>query len=300
MIPPPTIRTPARKKSMTPESQQLEPFTRTLSDSLRWQSRLLCLAVLPLCGAWLVLYTNQFWTPVTLEGLAICAVFGLLVWRLRAATGPAALTGFVLTACMYLATANPVSGSWLQTAFPSGLTLFVLAFLATRFRRESKEHLGIAEARSGRRAAQIVANLGSAALAGIALLSHPIGGMAAMVAALAEATADTISSELGQVLGGTPRLITSLRSVPAGTDGGVSLAGTAAGIVGAMLVVLTAVPTLHLSWRVALVAWSAGIFGLFFDSLLGATLERRGWINNDAVNFLSTLAAALVAAVAAR
>ncbi len=36
----------------------------------------------------------------------------------------------------------------------------------------------------------------------------------------------------------------------------------------------------------------AGVFGLFFDSLLGATLERRGWINNDAVNFLSTASAA--------
>ena len=40
------------------------------------------------------------------------------------------------------------------------------------------------------------------------------------------------------------------------------------------------------------VSWGAGVFGLFFDSLLGATLERRGWINNDAVNFLSTASAA--------
>jgi uncharacterized membrane protein len=31
---------------------------------------------------------------------------------------------------------------------------------------------------------------------------------------------------------------------------------------------------------------------MFFDSLLGATLERRGWINNDAVNFISTAGAA--------
>jgi uncharacterized membrane protein len=38
-----------------------------------------------------------------------------------------------------------------------------------------------------------------------------------------------------------------------------------------------------------------GVFGLLFDSLLGAILERRGWLNNDAVNFLSTLSAALFA-----
>jgi uncharacterized membrane protein len=37
------------------------------------------------------------------------------------------------------------------------------------------------------------------------------------------------------------------------------------------------------------------VSGLFVDSLLGATIERRGWLNNDAVNFLSTLAAALMA-----
>ena len=37
--------------------------------------------------------------------------------------------------------------------------------------------------------------------------------------------------------------------------------------------------------------------GLFVDSLLGATAERRGWLNNDAVNFLSTVAAAVIAAL---
>jgi uncharacterized membrane protein len=40
------------------------------------------------------------------------------------------------------------------------------------------------------------------------------------------------------------------------------------------------------------VSCAGGVFGLFFDSLLGATLERRGWLNNDAVNFLSTASAA--------
>jgi len=41
--------------------------------------------------------------------------------------------------------------------------------------------------------------------------------------------------------------------------------------------------------------WISGlgaVFGLLFDSVLGATLERRGWLNNDGVNFLSTASAA--------
>jgi uncharacterized membrane protein len=45
----------------------------------------------------------------------------------------------------------------------------------------------------------------------------------------------------------------------------------------------------------ALVALAA-VAGLFVDSLLGALLERRGWLNNDAVNFLSSFAAAALAA----
>jgi uncharacterized membrane protein len=45
------------------------------------------------------------------------------------------------------------------------------------------------------------------------------------------------------------------------------------------------------------IAGAGGLFGLFFDSLLGATLERRGWLNNDAVNFLSTISAAAFALV---
>jgi uncharacterized membrane protein len=43
------------------------------------------------------------------------------------------------------------------------------------------------------------------------------------------------------------------------------------------------------------ISYTGGVFGLFFDSLLGATLERRGWLNNDAVNFLSTASAAVFA-----
>ena len=116
-----------------------------------------------------------------------------------------------------------------------------------------------------------------------------------VVAVLAEATADTLASELGEVLGGPPFMITTLRRVAPGSDGAVSLAGTVAGTSGALLVALVAMPALGLSIGSALGAGLGAIGGLFFDSLLGATAERRGWLNNDAVNFLSTIAAAVIA-----
>ncbi|MGA9424753.1 MAG: DUF92 domain-containing protein, partial [Terracidiphilus sp.] len=74
--------------------------------------------------------------------------------------------------------------------------------------------------------------------------------------------------------------------------GAISLAGTFAGVIAGGIV--SAAGTMALGGGAAMLAvsWAGGVFGLFFDSLLGATLERRGWLNNDAVNFLSTASAA--------
>jgi len=183
----------------------------------------------------------------------------------------------------------------------------LLTLAVTRFGRARKQDLGIAEGPRGRNAAQVAANLGVAVLASVPLglarvylVPGAFGGGAmrlALAAALAEAAADTMSSELGEVLGGEPRLLTTLRRVPAGTDGAVSAAGTLAGVAGAVLVALAAALALNLTpGQGALVALAA-IAGLFVDSALGALLERRGWLNNDAVNFLSSLAAAVLAAI---
>ena len=172
--------------------------------------------------------------------------------------------------------------------------------------------MGNAEAKSGRNAAQVAANIGVAALIMPVLMlpnwllqsnsGWQIIGFAvlpAMVAALAEAAADTVSSEIGQAVGGAPRMLTNWREVAEGTDGAISFKGTLAGLAAALLIVLVSMKVLQLPSMLGIFALGGAVFGLFFDSLLGATLERQGRINNDAVNFLSTLAAAVFAGSAA-
>jgi uncharacterized protein (TIGR00297 family) len=117
------------------------------------------------------------------------------------------------------------------------------------------------------------------------------------LAALAEAAADTTSSEFGQVFGGSPRMITTLRKVDAGIDGAVTLLGTLVGFLAAVAVAAAGTWALSGDRTMFWLSCAGGVFGLLFDSLLGATFEKAGWLNNDAVNFLSTTAAAILVIV---
>jgi uncharacterized protein (TIGR00297 family) len=182
-------------------------------------------------------------------------------------------------------------------AFLALVAVFVLAWTTTRWGYSRKQTLGTAEERNGRRASQVLANLGVAAVC--ATLYSASGGKAifllAMAAALSEAAADTVSSELGQAFAHQARLITSWKVVPAGTDGGITVGGTLAGVFAAILVSLVCVLTGLLVWKWMLLAAAAAVAGTIADSFLGATLERRHMLNNDLVNFLGTLVAAGVA-----
>jgi uncharacterized protein (TIGR00297 family) len=242
-------------------------------------------------------HSTAVWNGATQTALGISLGFALLVLLARAATPLAGLTGGVITAVLTLAPL-PEWSSWYHSALPALLALFLLTFSATRFGRDKKQRLGVAEDKRGRNAAQVAANLGVAGLGAAAALSYPLPGKCYAVvvaAALAEATADTLASELGEVLGGQPIMVTTRRRVQPGTDGAISLTGTLAGLGGAALVVLVATLTLGLGSGDAVCAALGAAGGLFVDSLLGATAEQRGWLNNDAVNFLSTAAAAVIA-----
>lgn len=284
---------------------------------LHWQSRLVLLLVLPAAGADVVMETG-LWAGsdprVALWCLGICAFFAAVVLLMKAGTPTAAAAGFAVGSSLIFSTA-PIPFSPFHTAFTPACVVFALAALATRFGRSQKELTGLAESHSGRSASQVCANLGAAMLFAnqfirIEMANLPLNSLAVAnaktllapaLAALSEAAADTVSSEIGQTLslrlgvgfGTRTRLLTTLRRVDPGTDGGISLFGTLAGVLAAGLIALAGTWALGGTVTFFWLSVAGGVFGLFFDSLLGATLERKGWLNNDMVNFLSTLAAAL-------
>lgn len=278
---------------------------------LQWQSKTVLLLVFPAIGADIVLESRWWLThspQVAIWTLGLSTLLGLVAYKVRSATAGAALAGMAITASMMFATSGFPYLPW-KTALVPILTVLVLTSLATRVGHKHKEKLGTAESRTGREASQVAANLGVAALVSNPLVQlwlidrgwvHTPGilpdsapALALGLAALAEAAADTVSSELGQVLSGHPRMITNLRRVEPGTDGAVSLGGTAMGIIAAAAVAAAGSWAIGGSTPIFIISWAGGVFGLFFDSLLGATVERRGWLNNDAVNFLSTASAAV-------
>ncbi|XP_023321965.1 transmembrane protein 19 [Eurytemora carolleeae] len=110
-----------------------------------------------------------------------------------------------------------------------------------------------------------------------------------VLGALSCCNGDTWASELGSVLSrGDPWLITSLRRVPRGTNGGISIPGLLLSFVGGLVIGvaywlgvictslggdLARAPD---QWKIILVGGIGGLLGSIIDSLLGASLQFSG------------------------
>jgi uncharacterized protein (TIGR00297 family) len=133
-----------------------------------------------------------------------------------------------------------------------------------------------------------------------ALTGHPVLFGLAFAGAFATAAADTASSEIGQLLGRRTFLITNFRPVPRGTEGAVSLEGTLAGVAASLVIAALGAGLGLYPWIGVLAVVVAAFVGTTFESVVGAALEKRNLLDNEALNFLNTLVGALVAAACVR
>jgi uncharacterized protein (TIGR00297 family) len=229
-----------------------------------------------------------------LPAAVVALAFAVMARIMGSVTDGGAVAGIAVAFCVML-------GAGFE-GFVALLTVFLLTAIATRIGYRRKEELGVAEPGMGRTATQVFANLGAATLCTLPVIWLPqlrdlllVGAMAA----LADAAADTVSSEIGQAWAKQAYMITDFRNATIGTNGAISIEGTLAGCLAAAVVawVSALVGVAHPQWSPVITI--AGVGGMAFDSILGATFENRGKIGNDVVNFVSTVFAADLALVVA-
>jgi uncharacterized protein (TIGR00297 family) len=193
--------------------------------------------------------------------------------------------------------------------YVSLLILFVVgASLATRYRFEEKRRRKVGEGTRGERGVQNVLSHIVVPLALVALVPFrfPLAtsGVApfAYTAALATGAADTFASEMG-VLAGRAYNILGGGPVRPGTNGGISLQGEAWALIAAGIMAgvgwvsfrVSNLPVPSIPWLWVGLAASLGWIGCQVDSLVGATLENRGYLGKGGTNFLAMLGTALLA-----
>ena len=214
---------------------------------------------------------------LTPTGLAHAWVLGVIVW------GCLGWRGYLLVMFYFLV--------------GSGITFVGKA---------QKEALGIAEARSGARGA---GNVWGSALTGticvllILLFTLQNTGLEwipalqlGFVASFCTKLSDTCGTEIGKAYGQRTFLITTLKPVPRGTEGAVSLEGTLAGIVGSVAIALVGYFVGLISPIGILICAIAAFIATTIESLIGATIEDKvPFLTHDVVNILNTLIGAIAA-----
>ncbi|MCL5005084.1 MAG: DUF92 domain-containing protein [Acidobacteria bacterium] len=246
-----------------------------------------------ICGAFMFCASLIEWSAVQsnlpylgrriLLALAINGVFALGALGMRMVNRSGAALGFLLGIMVYM--------GYGYKSFLILLTFFFVGSVATRLGYAKKAARGHAEGRGGARSwREATANtLAGAFFAILVITTHyQAAFLVALVAAFAEAAGDTTSSEIGQWLTGRAYLITTFKPVPAGENGGVSVVGSLAGLSATVLIVVVGYALGLVQPVTAAVALGAGIVGNLLDSVLGATIERRGLVNNGVVNFIGS------------
>ncbi len=218
--------------------------------------------------------------------LVLCAVLSVLSYWFGLLSGSGAAASFAVGAVI----GGLGSIGWLITL----LAFTFLGFFVTKFRFQAKKRLHVQEGVRGERTHKNVLANGLVPAA-VAVISFALGQQGseiagiAFISSVAVAAADTTASELG-VLSRNVYLITTGRKVPAGTDGGVSVIGTASCI--AASAVASLVGWLAIFWSnpldpVITIPIAMGVTGCMLDSVIGATLESEGIVTKLGNNMMT-------------
>lgn len=221
--------------------------------------------------------------------LAVIAVASVIKGKLTPAGG---LTGFAVAVVIYLGAG--VTGALLLSAF------FALGILASKWHSKDKHIGSVQDSAEARTPGQVWANAGVAALSALLTLllpSHALLFHLMLAGSLASATADTLASELGVVYSKRFYNCLTLKPDIKGLDGVISVEGLLLGAAGAAILGAITVIGYRLPFTNVIILTLAGCIGNYADSVLGATLERKGTLGNNQVNFMSTLIAAFSVAL---
>ena len=196
------------------------------------------------------------------------------------------------------------------------LLLFILlfsSFFATKYKFEYKVQQGVQEGKHGERGAKNVFVHGFLPML-IATLNFFIRDLKFQIPSFNEYTAgllyivtvsaagaDTIASELG-VLSNKSYLITNSKRVAPGTNGAVSAFGTLCALLAAFYISIIGwymftleYPTWYNILWILFIPVTAGFLGCNIDSVIGATLETKGYFGKHMTNLISIMFAVLFA-----
>lgn len=225
--------------------------------------------------------------PLVATAAFISFGFAYFAYRLRTAD----LAGLFSAALVGILLIVFAGVSW----FMIMLSFFIIGAASTRYQMEYKKSLHVEQESGGVRGyVNVFANgLVSVCAAVCFGVTHHPAFIALYLGSVTTAAADTVAGEVG-VCSGRPYLITTMKPVPEGTNGGVSLTGEIAGLFASVFVSACAVLLGVADMPIFIAGVAGGLIGANIDSFIGEILENRQIVGNAGTNLLATLGGGLV------
>lgn len=250
-----------------------------------------------------------------LMGLFLAAIIAYLSFRVRFLTRGGAIATFLLAGLIF-----GLGG--IKWSVPI-LTFFILSSILSKLRKKKNAKVEIYFEKSGvRDHFQVIANggIGGVLVVLYAIYSNELFYLI-YLATLSAVCADTWATEIGTWKKTATYNILDLKPIEQGTSGGISVIGSIGALLGSFVIALSGIVWIEISYiQYVILILLAGLFGSYFDSILGATIQKQNrcsvcnkvtekqihcgtqadhfkgysWINNDMVNFFSGIAGALL------